>query len=160
MLIKFLKLRQKKLFGKNKLTYMHIFITGIAGFLGSNLSDYYLKKKYKGIILEMSGLGHVPTTRARKSWIKKLKEVQKKGLIICAAAQTIYGKLDPLVYSNGRELLKTGIIYLEDMLAETALVKLGWVLGHSKWAKDKEIVKKKMLENFSGELNNRLEINF
>ena len=125
-----------------------------------DILDYYLKKKYKGIILEMSGLGHVPTTRARKSWIKKLKEVQKKGLIICAAAQTIYGKLDPLVYSNGRELLKTGIIYLEDMLAETALVKLGWVLGHSKWAKDKEIVKKKMLENFSGELNNRLEINF
>ncbi len=26
---------------------MHIFITGIAGFLGSNLADYYLKKNYK-----------------------------------------------------------------------------------------------------------------
>ena len=26
---------------------MHIFITGIAGFLGSNLSDFYLKKNYK-----------------------------------------------------------------------------------------------------------------
>tara|TARA_Y100000310_G_scaffold265937_1_gene277206 strand:- start:1855 stop:3141 length:1287 start_codon:yes stop_codon:yes gene_type:complete len=120
--------------------------------------DYYLKKKYKGIILEMSGLGHVPTTRARKSWIKKLKEVQKKGLIICATAQTIYGKLDPLVYSNGRELLKTGIIYLEDMLSETALVKLGWILGHNKLTKNKEIIKKKMLENFAGELNDRLEI--
>ena len=26
---------------------MHIFITGVAGFLGSNLADYYLKKNYK-----------------------------------------------------------------------------------------------------------------
>ncbi len=119
--------------------------------------DYYLKNKYKGIVLEMSGLGHAPTKRARLGWTKKLKEVQDKGLIVCAAAQTIYGRLDPLVYSNGREMLETGIIYLEDMLAETAFVKLGWVLGHADWAKDKEIVKKKMLENFSGELNDRLE---
>ena len=119
--------------------------------------DYYLKKKYKGIILEMSGLGHVPTKRARLGWTKKLKEVQEKGLVVCAAAQTIYGRLDPLVYSNGREILETGVIYLEDMLAETALVKLGWILGHNDWAKDKKIIKRKMLENFSHELNERLE---
>ncbi len=119
--------------------------------------DYYIKKKYKGIVLEMSGLGHAPTKRARKSWIKKLKEVQEKGLIVCAAAQTIYGRLDPLVYSNGRELMETGIIYLEDMLAETALVKLGWVLGHNEWAKSKDIIKEKMLENMVGEFNDRLE---
>ena len=119
--------------------------------------DFYLKKKYKGLVLEMPGLGHVPTGRARKGWIKKLKEIQKKGLIICAAAQTIYGRLDPFVYSNGREVLNTGVIYLSDMLAETALVKLGWVLGHKEWSKNKNIVKEKMLENFSHELNNRLE---
>ena len=119
--------------------------------------DYYSKKKYKGIILEMSGLGHVPMKHARKSWAKKLKEVQKKGVIVCAVAQTIYGRLDPMVYSNQRLILKTGVIYLEDMLAETAFVKLGWVLGHENWAKNKEIVKEKMLENFSHELNDRLE---
>ncbi len=119
-----------------------------------SILDYYLKQKYKGLILEMGGLGHLPTKRARISWTKKLKEVQEKGLIICATAQTVYGRLNPLVYSNGRELLETGIIYLEDMLSETALVKLGWVLGHPEW-KDK--VKEKMLENVAGELNNRLE---
>ena len=43
------------------------------------------------------------------------------------------------------------------MLAETALVKLGWVLGHSEWAKSKEKIKEKMLENISGEFNRRLE---
>ena len=122
-----------------------------------DILDYYLKKKYKGIVLEMSGLGHAPTSRSRNSWIKKLKEVQEKGLIVCGVAQTIFGRLNPLVYSNGRELLATGIIYLEDMLAETALVKLGWVLGHEEWAKDKKIVREKMLTNISGELNDRLE---
>ena len=119
--------------------------------------DYYLKKKYKGIILEMTGLGHVATRRARLGWTKKLKEVQEKGLIVCGVTQCFYGRTDPLVYSNGRELLVTGIIYLEDMLPETALVKFGWVLGHSDWAKDKKIIKEKMLENFAGELNGRLE---
>ena len=122
--------------------------------------DYYLRKKYKGIILEMSGLGHTPTKRARNSWTKKLKEIQGKNLIVCAVAQTIYGRLDPLVYSNGRELLGTGIIYLEDMLSETAFVKLSWILGHKEWAKNKNIVKEKMLENFSHEINDRLEIDF
>jgi len=72
-------------------------------------------------------------------------------LIVCGVTQCFYGRTDPLVYSNGRELLKTGIIYLKDMLAETAFVKLGWVLGHKEWN-----VKEKMLENIAGEFNERL----
>ncbi len=122
-----------------------------------DILDYYRKKGYKGIVIEMLGLGHVSTGESRKSWIARIKEIQKKGIIVCAAAQTIYGRLDPLVYSTGRELLSSGVIYLEDMLAETALVKLGWVLGHKEWARSKEEVRKKMLENISGEFNDRIE---
>ena len=118
--------------------------------------DYYVKNKFKGIVLETTGLGHVPSN-GKNSWLSKLKEIQRKGIIVCATAQTIYGRLDPYVYSNGRKLLETGVIFLEDMLSETAFVKLGWVLGHSEWAKNKEIVREKMLENFSRELNPRLE---
>jgi len=117
----------------------------------TGILDYYVEKGYKGIVIEMVGLGHVATSGARLSWIKKLKEVQSKGLVVCAAAQTINGRLDPLVYVTGRELIDTGIIYLEDMLAETAYVKLGFVLGHKDWN-----VREKMLENFSWELNDRL----
>jgi len=123
----------------------------------SGILDYYVKQGYKGVVLEVSGLGHVPTKRARNNWVKKIKEVIEKGIVVCAVSQTIYGRLDLLVYSNGRELMDTGIICLEDMLAETALVKLGWVLGHENWAKDKKIVKEKMLENFSHEFSDRLE---
>ncbi len=118
-----------------------------------DILDYYVKNNYRGIVIEMMGLGHVATKESRLSWTKKLKEVIKKGIIVCAAPQTIYGRLDPLVYSTGRELLETGVIYLEDMLAETALVKLGWVLGHKNWK-----IRERMLNNFVGEFNKRLTI--
>jgi glutamyl-tRNA(Gln) amidotransferase subunit D len=122
-----------------------------------DILDYYIKNKYKGIVIEMGALGHVATMRSRNGWTKKLKEVQDKGLIVCAVSQCINGRVDPLVYSNGREILGTGVIYLEDMLAETAFVKLGWVLGHNEWKKNKKLIKEKMLENFAGELNNRIQ---
>lgn len=117
-----------------------------------NILDFYVKNKYKGIIIEMSGLGHVSTSRSRNNWVKKIKEVISKGMVICATSQCINGRVDPLVYSNGREILEAGVIYLEDMIAETALVKLGWILGHKDWN-----VKEKMLENIAGEYNKRLE---
>ncbi|MEK6824077.1 MAG: Glu-tRNA(Gln) amidotransferase subunit GatD [Nanoarchaeota archaeon] len=117
-----------------------------------DILDYYLKNKYKGIIIEASGLGHVPALSSRNSWIPTLKKIIEKGIFVGITTQCIYGRVDPYVYSNLRVLKDTGAVFLEDMLSETALVKLGWVLGHPEWN-----VKEKMLENFSGELNNRLE---
>ena len=121
-----------------------------------SILDYYLENGYKGIIIEFLGIGNIAVSGARKSWTKKLKEVMNKGMVVCATAQTIYGRLNPLVYVTGRELVNSGIIFLEDMLTETAFVKLGWVLGHPEWAKDKEIVREKMLFNFAREFNPRL----
>ncbi len=118
-----------------------------------DILDFYALK-YKGVIIEVVGLGHLPPSEATHNWIPTLKKHIKNGLVVCAAAQTIYGRLDPYVYSNGRELVDAGVIFLEDMLAETALVKLGFVLGHYGWKKD---VKEKMLENFAGELSERLQ---
>jgi len=118
---------------------------------GPEILDYYLKNKFKGIVIEMSGLGHVSV-----DWIKKIKELSDKGMIICGVSQCINGRVDSMVYSTGRKLLEAGVIYLEDMLAETAFVKLGWVLGHDEWNKDRKIVHEKMLHNFSGELTKRL----
>ncbi|MEK6882111.1 MAG: Glu-tRNA(Gln) amidotransferase subunit GatD, partial [Nanoarchaeota archaeon] len=106
--------------------------------------DYYLKQGYKGIVIEVSGLGHLPIQESGNSWLKKLKEVQKK-MVVCATCQTIFGRLNSKVYSAGRELEKTGIIFLEDMLSETAFVKLGWVLGKTQKYDE---VKKLMLTNF------------
>ena len=118
----------------------------------ADILDFYALK-YKGIIIEVGGLGHLPVTESGNSWIPALKKHIKNGFVVCGAAQTIYGRLNPLVYSNGRELVDAGVIFLEDMLAECAFVKLGWVLGHYGWKKN---VAEKMLENMAGELNDRL----
>lgn len=122
----------------------------------ADVIDFYALK-YKGIVVEVSGLGHLPVGESGHSWIGALKRHIRNGFVVCAAAQTLYGRLDPLVYSNGRELMDAGVIFLEDMLPETAFVKLGFVLGHHGW---KGKVKEKMLDNFAGELNGRLGIEF
>ena len=118
-----------------------------------SILDFYALK-YKGIVIEAAGLGHLPVSETGHNWIPTLKKHIRNGFVVCAAAQTIYGRLDPLVYSNGRELIDAGVIFLEDMLSETAFVKLGWILGHSGW---KKYVKDKMLEDFVGEISERLE---
>ncbi len=110
--------------------------------------DYYTKE-YHGIIIETTGLGHIS-----ESWLPRIKKAIDNGMMICAAPQTIYGRLNPKVYTTGRLLEKAGIIYLEDMLPETAYVKLGWVLAHKNW---KDQVKEKMLEPVAGEISERIE---
>jgi glutamyl-tRNA(Gln) amidotransferase subunit D len=121
----------------------------------SSILDFYALK-YKGIIIEALGLGHIATSEATTNWIPRLKKLIREGFVVCLSAQTIYGRLDPYVYSNARELLDAGCIFLEDMLSETAFVKLGYILGHFGWKKE---VKERMLKNFAGELNNRLSYN-
>ncbi len=115
--------------------------------------DYY-RKNYKGIIVEMSGLGHV-ISEGKNNWLPKLKDVIEMGMFVYAAPQTLYGRLDPYVYSPGRKLQEEGVVFLNDILPETAFVKLGWVLGHKMW-RGSVATKKKMLENLRGEFNDRL----
>ncbi len=120
--------------------------------------DYFLKKGYKGVVIEMSGLGHV-ISQGKNNWTPVLKKTMKKGLLVYAVPQTIYGRLDPFVYSPGRKLQEIGVVFLQDMLAETAFVKLGWVLGHKSW-RGTVSTKLKMLENINNEFNDRLGIEF
>ncbi|MBI2047490.1 Glu-tRNA(Gln) amidotransferase subunit GatD [Candidatus Pacearchaeota archaeon] len=76
--------------------------------MNPDIIDYYAKN-CRGIVIEMTGLGHLATKEAYYNLLPKLKQAIKRGLVICAAPQTLYGWLDPYVYSPGRELLKAGI---------------------------------------------------
>ncbi|MEA2055551.1 MAG: Glu-tRNA(Gln) amidotransferase subunit GatD [Candidatus Thermoplasmatota archaeon] len=101
----------------------------------------------KGIVLIGTGLGHIPN-----SIIPRIKELTEKGTVFVMTSQCIFGRVNLNVYSTGRDLLNTGIVPCEDMLPETAYVKLMWVLAHGK---NKEETKKIMLTNIAGEISER-----
>ncbi len=117
------------------------------------IMDYFVHKGYKGFVVEGTGLGHVPA-QSRISWISTIRKHVKDGIPVVITPQTIYGRVNSRVYSNLRILSKAGAIHGEDMLTETAYVKLGWVLGHTN---DMEEVKKMMLTNYAGEISERIE---
>lgn len=119
--------------------------------------NFYEKNKYKGLILEGTGLGHAPTnvldknTKQHATLLKTLEKMSKK-MVIVMASQCPYGRINMNVYSSGRDLQVAGIIPSYDMLSETAYVKLGWLLGNTKKLEE---VKKQMLTNITGEINKR-----
>jgi len=115
----------------------------------AGIIDYLVSKRYRGIVIEATGLGHVST----ETWLPAIKKAVSKGVVVCFAAQTLYGRLDEYVYTSGRELADAGVIFLGDILPEVAYIKLGWVLGHEKKF-DK--VRDLMLTNIAGESNQKL----
>ena len=56
------------------------------------------------------------------------------------------------VYDTGRDLIKIGVIPLGDMLSETALVKIMWVLAQTK---NVDEAKKLLAKNVTHEVSNR-----
>jgi glutamyl-tRNA(Gln) amidotransferase subunit D len=115
--------------------------------------DYYISKGYKGFVLEVPGLGHAPTPSAKKAWTPVVKKHVKDGIPFVSAPQTLYGRINPDVYTNLRILYRdAGAIPGEDMLPETAYIKLGWVLGHTR---DPEKVREMMTTNYAGEITKR-----
>jgi len=117
--------------------------------------DHYVGKGYKGIVLEGTGLGHVPTSPSIKemSWIPHIERANEKGVVIGMTSQTLYGRVSNNVYRNLREVANAGAIHCEDMLPEVAYVKLGWLLANHK----KEDVKRLLVTNLAGEITDRIE---
>jgi len=70
-------------------------------------------------------------------------------------SQCLGGRVNLNVYDTGRDLLSAGVIPGEDMLPETALVKLMWVLGRTD---DMEEVARLMASNLRGEISERREL--
>ena len=111
-----------------------------------NLINQIIENGYKGIIFEGTGLGHIG-----KVMYENVKKAHEKGVFLGMTSQCIDGSVRMTVYESGRDLLDLGIIPLEDMIPEVALVKAMWVIGNNENVED---VKKIMLQNIASELSN------
>jgi glutamyl-tRNA(Gln) amidotransferase subunit D len=111
-----------------------------------NLINQIIENGYKGIIFEGTGLGHIG-----KVMYENVKKAHEKGVFLGMTSQCIDGRVRMTVYESGRDLLDLGIIPLEDMIPEVALVKAMWVIGNKENVED---VKKIMLQNIASELSN------
>ena len=110
------------------------------------LLNQIIDNGYKGIIFEGTGLGHIG-----KIMYESVKKANEKGIFIGMTSQCIDGRVGMTVYESGRDLLDLGIIPLENMIPEVALVKTMWAIGNSQ---NTEEVKKIMLQNIASELTN------
>ena len=112
-----------------------------------------MKKGYKGIIIEGTGLGHAPmdTRKPEYSWKNSVAEAISSGVIIGMTSQCLFGRVDYKVYSAGRDLQNLGVVYCEDMMPEVAYVKLGFLLGNYDPKKAKEMLG----QNIAGEITKR-----
>jgi len=101
----------------------------------------------RGLILAGTGLGHV--SAAHLPWVR---DAVARGAVIGMTTQTLGGDVDPYVYATGRELQRAGVLYLDDLLPETAYAKLLWALGRSPEPAE---VARLLLEDRAGEFERR-----
>ncbi|MBA2850331.1 glutamyl-tRNA(Gln) amidotransferase subunit D [Methanococcus maripaludis] len=117
--------------------------------IDSEILKFYVDNGYKGIILEGTGLGHTPET-----FFDGIDYANENNVLVAMTTQTINGRVNMNVYSNGRELQAKGVIPCEDMLSEVAFVKLMHLLGNYEFKEAKELMSKKI----AGEINESINL--
>ncbi|MGI0150753.1 MAG: Glu-tRNA(Gln) amidotransferase subunit GatD, partial [Thermoplasmata archaeon] len=102
---------------------------------------------HRGVVLSGTGLGHASLVHL--PWIRR---AVTDGTFVGMSSQCLEGAVDPFVYATGRELVRAGVTYLGDMLAEVAYAKLLFALGRARGPGE---VAEEMLRDWSGELSDR-----
>ena len=98
----------------------------------------------KGVVVAGTGLGHVG------SHLHDAVRATARDIVVAMTTQCLAGSTNLNVYRNGRELGEAGVVEAGDMLPETALVKLMWLLRHRP-----DSAAAGMGENLAGELGAR-----
>jgi len=115
--------------------------------LNPEVIEWYVNKGYRGIILEGTGLGHVGNY-----CFSAIQKAIENDVVVAMTSQCIWGRLGMNVYDQGRDLLAMRVLPLEDMLPETALVKLMWIFGQTT---NMEEAKGLLTENIAHEISPR-----
>jgi glutamyl-tRNA(Gln) amidotransferase subunit D len=79
-----------------------------------------------------------------------IKIANENGIFMGMTSQCIDGRVRMTVYESGRDLLNLGIIPLEDMIPEVALVKAMWATGN---CENYDEIKKIMLNKIAAEFS-------
>ncbi|MFQ5620673.1 MAG: asparaginase domain-containing protein, partial [Candidatus Nanoarchaeia archaeon] len=129
------------------------------GYLRSHLNMFKEEvtafKGFKGLVIEGTGMGHMPgyspnpECEPNKAVFDAVEDLINDGTVVVMCTQTIYGRVNMNVYDRGRDLQRIGIVSAEDTLANTALVKLSWLLAHHKPGDVKDLMSRNMVGEIS-----------
>ena len=114
-------------------------------------------KGFKGLVIDGTGLGHIPgyspnpECEPNKAVFDAVEDLVKSGTVVVMCTQTLYGRVKMNVYDRGRDLKRIGVVSGRDMLANTALVKLSWLLANY----SSEEVRNTIGTNMVGEISER-----
>lgn len=110
--------------------------------------DIFMKSK--GIVISGSGLGHV-----NENMIPLVRRACENGTVVVMTSQCLNGRTNLNVYNTGRDLVSAGVVTVQDMLPETAYVKLMWALANTSSAEE---AKELMRTPVAGEMSDRRTI--
>ncbi|MCK4567256.1 MAG: asparaginase [Candidatus Thorarchaeota archaeon] len=103
---------------------------------------------FHGIVIEGFGSGNIPTNE--NALTRGILQVIDQKCFVVVSSQCAFGQADLSIYAVGRAAMNVGAMSAHDMTSEAALVKLAWVLGHTK---EPDRVREMMSISYVGEMS-------